>query len=64
MESQQNILTRREISKALGLKYTTQFDRVLPELKRFGAFRPFQCGWRMTREDFDRYMNYLKFEKE
>ncbi len=60
----QNVLTRREISKALGLKQAFQFNRVLPELKRFGAFKPFQCGWRMTQEDFDRYMNYLKSEKE
>lgn len=59
-----DILTRREISKALGLKQSTQFIRVLPELRKFGAFKPLKCSWRMTREDFDRYMNYLKSEKE
>ena len=34
----QTIMTRREIAEALGIKYPYQLQRVLPDLRKFGAF--------------------------
>lgn len=60
----QTIMTRREIAEALGIKYPYQLQRVLPDLRKFGAFKPKGLSWRMNKEDFDRYIEHLKTEKE
>lgn len=45
-----------EIKARLGLPRSEQFDRVLPELVKFGAFKPAGARWRMYEDDFERYM--------
>ncbi len=57
-----NVLCASMIKARLGLGHNEQFSRVLPELIKFGAFKPAGVQWRMYEDDFDRYVAAKKAE--
>lgn len=56
------VLLAPDLRRLLGITHSEQFDRVLPELVKFGAFKPAGMRWRMYEDDFERYLEAKRAE--
>ncbi len=56
------VLLAPDLRRLLGITHSEQFDRVLPELVKFGAFKPAGMRWRMYEDDFERYLDAKRAE--
>lgn len=50
------LLTSKEIKERLQLINSMQFQRLLPDLRKYGAFKLPGSSWRMYEEDYMRYI--------
>lgn len=62
METQ--LLTAKEIKERLRISHPMQFQRLLPDLRKFGAFKLPGNSWRMSEEDYARYILAKKTETQ
>ncbi|MCM1168731.1 MAG: hypothetical protein NC324_02220 [Bacteroides sp.] len=60
----QLFLTSKELKERLRITHPMQFQRVLPELRKFGAFKLPGNSWRMAEEDYARYILAKKEEAQ
>ena len=56
------LLTAKELKERLRITHSMQFHRLLPELRKFGAFKLPGSSWRMYEEDYCKYIMKLKKE--
>lgn len=54
--TKRRIILAPELRRLLGFSHSQQFDRILPELVEFGAFRIGNGRWRMYEDDLNRFI--------